>query len=150
MKVAFYQPDIAANLAAMLRTAACLDLEIHIIEPCGFVFDMQKIKRIAMDYIDFVKIIRHNSFEDFYQNEIIKNHNRLILLTTKSKNSYYDFKFQKNDILLLGRESAGVTEEVANLCNYQITIPMKNNMRSLNIGIAATLVLGEAIRQIKD
>lgn len=150
MKIAFYQPDIAANLAAMMRTAACLDFEIHIIEPCGFVFDIQKIRRIALDYIDFVKIIRHNSFEDFYQREIIENQNRLVLLTTKSKHSYYDFKFQNSDILMLGRESAGVPKEVADLCNHQITIPMKNNMRSLNVGVAATLVIGEAIRQKAD
>ena len=150
MKIVFYQPDIAANLAAMMRTAACLDLEIHIIEPCGFVFDMQKIKQVAMDYINFVKIIRHNSFEDFYQKEIIENKNRLVLLTTKSNLSYYDFKFQNNDILLLGRESAGVPENIANSCHHQITIPMKNNMRSLNVGVAATLVIGEAIRQISS
>ena len=149
MKIVFYQPDIAANLAAMIRTAACLDLEIHIIEPCGFVFDMQKIKRVAMDYIDFVKIIRHNSFEDFYQKEIVENKSRLVLLTTKSKLSYYDFKFQNNDILMLGRESAGVPQEVADLCHHQITILMQNNMRSLNVGVAATLVFGESLRQIR-
>jgi len=150
MKIVFYQPDIAANLAAMMRTAACLNLEIHIIEPCGFVFDLQKIKRVAMDYIDFVKIIRHNSFEDFYQKEILENKNRLILLTTKSKLCYYDFEFQSNDILMLGRESAGVPGEIANLCQHQITIPMKNNMRSLNVGVAATLVIGEALRQNRN
>lgn len=150
MKIAFYQPDIAANLAAMMRTAACLDFEIHIIEPCGFVFDMQKIRRIALDYIDYVKIIRHNSFQDFYQKEITEKQNRLVLLTTKTNNSYYDFKFSKNDILLLGRESAGVPEEVSNIAHHKITIPMKNDMRSLNVGVAATLVLSEAIRQTKD
>jgi tRNA (cytidine/uridine-2'-O-)-methyltransferase len=145
-KIALFQPDIAGNVGTIMRTCACLDLELHIIEPCGFVFDLQKIRKSALDYIDYVKLFRHNSFEDFYQDQIIKNQqNRLILLTTKTKNSFADFIFQENDILLLGRESAGVTQEVAELCHQKINIPMQNQMRSLNIAMAAGIVLGKAI-----
>ncbi len=149
IKIAFYQPDIAGNIGTMMRTAACLDVQMHIIEPCGFVFDLQKIRRSAMDYIDKVKLIRHNSFADFYENQI-KNQpqNRLILLTTKAQISYTDFTFLPDDILLFGRESAGVPDEVNNLANHKIKIPMKNEMRSLNVAISAAMVLGEAIRQI--
>ncbi len=149
IKIALFQPDIAGNVGTIMRTCACLGLELHIIEPCGFVFDMQKIRKSALDYIDYVRLFRHNSFEDFYQNQITKNpQNRLVLLTTKTDNSYADFVFKKNDILLLGRESAGVTEEVANQCQHQITIPMKNQMRSLNIAMAAGIVLGKAMLEL--
>lgn len=148
IKVALFQPDIAGNVGTIMRTCACLDVELHIIEPCGFVFDMQKIRKAALDYIDFVKLFRHNSFAEFYQNQIKNNpQNRLVLLTTKAQNSYTDFKFGENDILLLGRESAGVPSEVADLIDDQIKIEMKNNMRSLNVAISAAMVLGEALRQ---
>ncbi len=146
IKIALFQPDIAGNVGTIMRTCACLGLELHIIEPCGFVFDLQKIRKSALDYIDFVQLFRHNSFEDFYQNQITNNpQNRLILLTTKTQNSYADFVFEKNDILLLGRESAGVTEEVSEQCQHKITIPMQNQMRSLNIAMAAGIVLGKAL-----
>jgi len=146
IKIALFQPDIAGNVGTIMRTCACLGLELHIIEPCGFIFDMQKIRKSALDYIDYVQLFRHNSFEDFYQNQITKNpQNRLVLLTTKTKNSYTDFAFKENDILLLGRESAGVPEEVAEQCQHKITIPMKNQMRSLNIAMAAGIVLGRAL-----
>jgi tRNA (cytidine/uridine-2'-O-)-methyltransferase len=151
IKIAFYQPDIAGNIGTMIRTAACLDVEINIIEPCGFVFDLQKIRRAALDYIDQVKLIRHNSFEDFYQKEITDQpQNRLILLTTKAENSYTKFNFSKNDVLLFGRESAGVPDSVSILAHHKIKIPMKNNMRSLNVAISAAMVLGEAIRQVDE
>jgi tRNA (cytidine/uridine-2'-O-)-methyltransferase len=146
IKIALFQPDIAGNVGTIMRTCACLGLELHIIEPCGFVFDMQKIRKSALDYINYVQLFRHNSFDDFYQNQITNNpQNRLILLTTKTTNSYADFTFQENDILLLGRESAGVPEEVAQQCQHKITIPMKNQMRSLNIAMAAGMVLGKAL-----
>jgi tRNA (cytidine/uridine-2'-O-)-methyltransferase len=145
-KIALFQPDIAGNVGTIMRTCACLGLELHIIEPCGFVFDMQKIRKSALDYIDYVQLFRHNSFADFYQNQILENpQNRLVLLTTKTKNSYANFTFEKNDILLLGRESAGVPEEVAEQCQHKITIPMQNQMRSLNIAMAAGIVLGKAM-----
>jgi tRNA (cytidine/uridine-2'-O-)-methyltransferase len=149
LKIALFNPDIAGNVGTIMRTCACLNIELHIIEPCGFVFDMQKIRKSALDYIDFVKIFRHDSFDDFYSNQVIKEKNRLVLLTTKSNDSYTKFKFQENDILLLGRESAGVPDEVANKADAKIKIIMNENMRSLNVAISAAMVLGEAIRQVE-
>jgi len=148
LKIALFQPDIAGNVGTIMRTCACLGVELHIIEPCGFVFDLQKIRKAALDYIDFVKLFRHNSFDDFYQQQIIENpQNRLILLTTKSSESYTNFIFEENDILLLGRESAGVPNDVAAKANARIKIMMQEQMRSLNVAISASMVLGEAIRQ---
>ena len=148
LKIALFQPDIAGNVGTIMRTCACLGVELHIIEPCGFVFDLQKIRKAALDYIDFVQLFRHNSFDDFYQQQIIHNpQNRLILLTTKSSESYTNFIFEENDILLLGRESAGVPNDVAARANARIKIMMQEQMRSLNVAISASMVLGEAIRQ---
>lgn len=150
IKIALFQPDIAGNVGTIMRMCACFGVQLHIIEPCGFIFDMQKIRKAALDYIDHVDLHRHDSFDDFYQSEITnKPQNRLVLLTTKSSDSYTDFKFEKNDILLLGRESAGVPEEVANKANAKIKIMMQEKMRSLNVAISAAIVLGEAIRQTK-
>ncbi len=147
-KIALFEPDIAGNVGAIMRTCACMGIELHIIEPCGFVFDLQKIKKSALDYIDFVQLFRHNSFDDFYQQQIIQNpQNRLILLTTKASDSYTNFNFRENDILLLGRESAGVPDEVASKADAWIKIVMQEKMRSLNVAISAAMVLGEAIRQ---
>jgi len=151
MKLALYQPDIAQNLGTILRTAACLDVEVEIIEPCGFPFDDRKFKRAGMDYIDHVKYTRHNSFEDFKSwHSSLNPKARLILLTTKSKTAYTDFSFEKNDILLLGRESAGAPNEVHEYANKSVTIPMKKSMRSLNIAVSASMVLGEALRQTES
>jgi tRNA (cytidine/uridine-2'-O-)-methyltransferase len=150
IKIALFQPDIAGNVGTIMRTCACLNVQLHIIEPCGFVFNMQKIRRAALDYIDFVQLFRHHSFAEFYQSQIADGkQNRLVLLTTKTKNSYTNFKFTKNDILLLGRESAGVPDEITNLVKDKVTIPMQNNMRSLNVAISGAMVLGEALRQVK-
>ena len=145
-KIVLYQPDIAGNVGTIMRACACLNVELHIIEPCGFVFDVQKIKKSALDYFDKVQLFRHSSFENFYQKHIDES-NRLVLLTTKSDKNYLDFKFHQNDFLLFGRESAGVTEEIHNLCKNRLTIKMQNNMRSLNIAFSAAMVLSEAIRQ---
>lgn len=140
-KIALYQPDIALNVGAIIRTAACLGSELHIIEPCGFAFDEQKIKRSAMDYYEKVIIIRHDSFEDFYKNEVEEKKSRLILLTTKTNKPYHKFSFLKNDILLFGRESAGVPEFVAKKCDEKITIPMQNDARSLNLASSVAIIL---------
>lgn len=139
-KVALYQPDIALNVGAIIRTVACLGGELHVIEPCGFIFDEQKIKRSAMDYFDKIKIIRHDSFQDFYINEV-QGKSRLILLTTKTKKSYNKFKFLNNDILLFGRESAGVPEFVSDISDERITIPMQNDTRSLNLASSVAIIL---------
>jgi tRNA (cytidine/uridine-2'-O-)-methyltransferase len=148
MKIALYQPDIAQNLGTNLRTAACLGVDVEIIEPCGFPFDDRKIRRAGMDYIDMVKYNRHTCWEDF-RKWSEQNNFRLVLLSSKVKTSYTDFVFQKNDILLLGRESAGVPDEVSKYCKHGVTIPMQENVRSLNVAVSAGIVLGEALRQTR-
>ncbi|MFT6331781.1 MAG: tRNA (cytidine/uridine-2'-O-)-methyltransferase [Lentimonas sp.] len=151
LKIALFQPDIAGNVGTIMRTCACLGVELHIIEPCGFVFDVQKIRKSALDYFHFVKLFRHDSFDDFYQDQITNNsQNRLVLLTTKTNDSYTEFKFKENDILLLGRESAGVPDQVSEKCHAKITILMQKEMRSLNVAISGAMVLGEAIRQVRN
>lgn len=126
-----------------------MDVPLHIIEPCGFPFDDKKLRRVALDYYDHAKIIRHRSwhaFLDFCQTLPTK---RLILLTTKAKQSYTEFVFEKDDVILLGRESSGVPEEVKGAVEAQLTIPMATHARSLNVALAASMVLGEALRQTR-
>lgn len=144
MKVALYQPDMAGNVGSIIRTIACLGGELHIILPCGFVFDRQKIRRSALDYFDKIKIIIHDSFADFYQNEVVEKSSRLVLLTTKSSEEYGDFEFLKDDILLFGKESAGVPQEVAKLAHKKIRITMKDDVRSLNLAVCVAIILAHA------
>lgn len=146
IEIALYQPDIAQNTGTTIRTAACFGSHIHIIEPCGFVFNDRKFRRSGMDYIDQVDITRHLSWEKFYQwaNDTMR---RLVLMTTKSDVAYTDFNFTSNDILIAGRETAGVPDNVHNACAHRITIPMHSNLRSLNVAIATAITLSEAIRQ---
>ena len=145
MKILLYQPDIAGNVRTIMRMAVCFDLELNIIEPCGFPFDEDKIlKRSAMDYIKSVKLKRYSSFEEF------KEHNkdcRIVLLTTQSSIPYYEFNFNENDVLMVGRESAGVPDEIHNAVNDRLLIPMKNGARCLNVAISLSIVVGEALRQ---
>jgi tRNA (cytidine/uridine-2'-O-)-methyltransferase len=148
VKVVLYQPDIAQNVGAIIRTCVCFDVEIHIIEPCGFPFDLQRVKKAALDYINYANIIRHSSFEDFYQQEIIKNKARLILATTKADQDYSRFIFQQNDCLLFGKESSGVTDEIFAMADHKIKINMKNQMRSLNVAISCGIILSAAISKI--
>ncbi len=144
-KVALFQPDIAGNVGTIIRTCVCFDIELHIIEPCGFPFDMQRIKRAALDYIHMAKIFRHSSFEEFFESEIIKKNQRLILASTKASKDYREFIFSENDVLMFGRESAGVPEDVALKADQRIFIPMKNNMRSLNVAISCAMILAKAL-----
>lgn len=144
LKVALYQPDIAGNVGTIMRLSACLDLELNIIEPCGFPFTEDKIRRSAMDYFDHVKLKRYSSFEEFKNDN--KN-SRIILLSTKAPVNYTKFEFRESDILMVGRESAGVPEEIHNSVDARVIIPMKNNMRCLNVAISLSIVLGEAMRQ---
>ena len=148
MKIALFQPDIAQNLGTNLRTAACLGVDVEIIEPCGFPFDDRKVRRAGMDYIDMVKYTRHASWGHF-KKWVEENNYRLVLLSSKVETSYTEFCFQKNDILLLGRESAGVTQEISDYCENAVTIPMQGGVRSLNVAVSAGIVLGEALRQIR-
>ena len=144
MHIALYQPDIPPNTGTIIRMAACLDVNVHIIEPCGFPFGEKSFRRAGMDYIDQSKITRHQSWETFL--ETIENR-RLILLSTKAAMPYTDFKFKTDDILLLGRESAGVPEDVHSRADHRLLIPMTPETRSLNIALSAAMVLGEALRQ---
>jgi len=142
--IALYQPDIPQNTAAIIRLCSCLGATLEIIEPCGFYLDDKRLKRVAMDYLDKSKIIIHKSYEKFMEK---KRNSRIILMTTKSKKNYYNFKFKLNDTLLFGRESAGVPKNVHDDCYERLKIPLKKNARSLNISMAAGIALSEAIRQ---
>lgn len=151
MQIALYQPDIAGNVGTLIRLAACTDVTLNIIEPCGFPFNEKKIKRSGMDYIKHINLVRHDSFEDFMQKAKSENPDaRVILLTTKAEKSYVDFEFKPNDILLAGRECAGVPQEVVDACDSGVIIPMKNDMRCLNVAISVAMVLGEGLRQTGD
>ncbi len=146
LALALFQPDIAQNTGTIIRLCACLSVKLHIIHPTGFEFSHKKLKRAGMDYIELAHIIEHDSFEKF-ENWRIKNNRRLILLTTKAKYSLYQAKFQKSDILMLGRESSGVPDYVAQGADLSVRIPMNNKARSLNVAICSALALGEAMRQ---
>lgn len=146
MEIALYEPDIAHNTGAILRLAACFGVRVHIIEPAGFDASERALKRAALDYLAHVTIERHASFEAF-ETWRIGEKRRLILLTTKAKTTYTQFSFESGDILLLGRESAGVPDAVHDAADARIIIPLAREMRSLNVATAAAMVLGEALRQ---
>ena len=146
LRLALFEPDIPQNTAAVLRTCACLGVPAEIIEPCGFVFGGTHMRRAGMDYLDQVDLTRHASWTA-YQAGRAEQGRRLILLTTQAKTSYTDFKFQPDDTVLLGRESAGVPDEVHKAADARITVPMAIDARSLNVAVAAAMVLGEGLRQ---
>jgi len=147
MHLALYQPDIPQNTGTLLRTCACLDITLDIIEPCGFVFSDRHFKRSGMDYIEIADIVRHVSWQDFQVHHQVDHHRRLVLLTTRGAEAYTDFCFRDTDVLVLGSESAGVPGEVHDAVDARVTIPMAGGARSLNIAVAAAMVLGEALRQ---
>lgn len=147
MKVALYRPDIAGNVGTIIRTCACTGMDLDIIEPCGFPFDENKIRRSAMDYYNHVKINRFNSFLEFKN---YNNSSRIILLTTKASTPHYEFKFKNSDILLAGQESAGTPDEIHNLVNERVIIPMKNGMRCLNVAISLAIAIDWAIGSINN
>jgi tRNA (cytidine/uridine-2'-O-)-methyltransferase len=146
MQIALYQPDIPQNTGTILRLCACLDVTAHIIEPAGFPVSDRHFRRAGMDYLDQVTIARHDSWPKFTQ---WRNDGgfRLILFTTKGSSRYLDFRYNADDILLFGRESAGVPDEVAAAVDARLVIPIKPGLRSLNIAMAAAMALGEALRQ---
>ncbi len=144
MKLVLFQPEIPQNTGTLLRLGACMNVPVHIIEPCGFVLSDRRLRRSGMDYIDTANMIRHESWKDFYA---YKGDNRCVLLTPASSQRYTDFSFDPSDFLLLGQESSGVPQEIANDVEAQVSIPMHHALRSLNIAIAAAMVLGEALRQ---
>ena len=151
MRISIFQPDIPQNLGALLRVSACLNVPLDIIEPCGFAFSEKKLKRTAMDYIrdaDFRTFIDYKAFKEQQLKE--RPNSRVILLTTKSSKNYLDFRFRKNDRLLLGRESAGVPEFVHETVDDAVTIEMPGKGRSLNVVVSCVMVLSEALRQTRD
>ena len=145
-KIALFEPDIPQNTAAIIRTCACLGAKLEIIEPCGFLLSDKRFKRVVMDYMDEKDIKLYKSSKDFFKS---KENQRIILMTTKASISYTKFKFDKNDTILFGRESAGVPENVHKLIKARLKIPMKNNKRSLNIASSVAIILSESLRQIK-
>lgn len=144
MKILLYQPDIAGNVGTIIRMCACLGLELNIIEPCGFPFDDERVRRSSMGYFEQVIIKKYDSFEEFRANN--KNY-RVILLTIKTDKKYYDFKFEKNDVLMVGRETSGVPENIHNAVDEKVVIPMKKETRCLNVAVSLSMVVGEALRQ---
>ena len=145
-KIALFEPDIPQNTAAIIRTCSCLGAKLEIIEPCGFLLNDRRFKRVVMDYMDEKEIKFHQSYNDFFQS---KKDQRIILMTTKASISYTKFKFEKNDTILFGRESAGVPEFVHKDIKNKLKIPMKNNMRSLNIASSVAIILAETLKQTK-
>ena len=143
-KIALYEPDIPQNTAAIIRTCACLGADLEIIEPCGFLFSDKRFKRVVMDYMEEKMIKFFKSSEEFFK---LKKKQRIILMTTKSNKNYTDFKFENNDTLLFGRESAGVPDFVHSQIKYKLKIPMINNKRSLNIATSVAIILAENLRQ---
>ncbi|WP_443478271.1 tRNA (cytidine(34)-2'-O)-methyltransferase [Novosphingobium aerophilum] len=144
MRIALFEPEIAGNVGAVLRLGACLGASVDIIEPMGFVWDDRRVRRAAMDYIDHVTITRHASF-DAFRADI--GPSRLVLFTTRSSHSAYEFGFRVDDVLLFGKESAGVPPSVADVCDARVRIPLRPEVRSLNLATSAALALGEALRQ---
>ena len=148
MQIALYQPDIPPNTGTILRLCACLDVSAHIIEPAGFAVSHYAFRRSGMDYLDHVSLMRHVSWDAFEAWRREKG-DRLLLFTPKGATSYLDFRYQAQDILLFGRESAGVPEEVAAKADVRLKIPIKPGLRSLNVAMSAALAVGEALRQTR-
>ena len=147
MKLVIFQPDIPQNTGAMLRTCACFDTDIEIIHPCSFPLNDKLLKRTAMDYGSSIKVTEYDSWEIF--KESLKSEKRIILLSTKGKIPYTDFTFQSDDYLMVGRESAGVPNEIHVQVDEVVSIPISKSSRSLNVSTAAAIALSEAVRQLK-
>lgn len=144
--IALYQPDIPQNTGTILRLAACLNVTVHLIEPAGFPISDSALKRAGMDYLERAAMTRHINFETFekWRRDASR---RLLLLTTKTELAYTEFTYKPGDILLMGRESTGVPEDIHTLADGRLTIPMAEGMRSLNVAVSTGMVLGEALRQ---
>ena len=144
MHIALYKPDIPQNTAAIIRLSACLNLKIHIIEPCGFDLHDARFKRVVMDYMGMSRIFRYKDYDDFLKKNKDK---RIVLMTTKAKKHYHKFKFKKNDMMLFGRESAGVPENLHKTIKNRIKVPMNKKTRSLNVAMSVAIISAEALRQ---
>ena len=143
-KIALFEPDIPQNTAAIIRTCACLGAKLEIIEPCGFLLNDKRFKRVVLDYMDRKEVTLYQSSDHFFKS---KKNQRIILMTTKASISYTNFKFDKNDTILFGRESAGVPENIHKLIKNRLKIPMRKNKRSLNIASSVAIILAESLRQ---
>ena len=144
-KIALFEPDIPQNTATIIRTCACLGAKLEIIEPCGFLLTDKRFKRVVMDYLDEKEIKFYKNSDHFFES---KENQRIILMTTKASVSYTTFRFDKNDTILFGRESAGVPDKIHKLIKNRLKIPMKNNKRSLNIASSVSIILAESLKQI--
>ena len=145
-KIALFEPDIPQNTGAIIRTCACLGAKLEIIEPCGFLLSDKRFKRVVMDYMDEREIKIYQNSDHFFES---KKNQRVILMTTKGSNSYTNFKFNVNDTILFGRESAGVPKDIHGLVKNRLKIPMKNDKRSLNIASSVAIILAECLKQTK-
>ncbi|WP_069298708.1 tRNA (cytidine(34)-2'-O)-methyltransferase [Neptunicoccus sediminis] len=145
MRLAAYQPDIAPNLGAMIRLSACFGVPLDIIEPCGFPLSIKALKRSAMDYADIANLTRHDSWNSFAQ---APRDGRIVLMTTRAEQSLWEFTFQPNDTILMGRESAGVPQEVHDYAQARVKLPMTGQARSLNVAMSAGMAVSEALRQM--
>ena len=146
LKIALFEPDIPQNTAAIIRTCACLGAKLEIIEPCGFLLSDKRFKRVVMDYMDEKDVKFYQSADIFLET---KKNQRIILMTTKASISYTEFKFEKNDTILFGRESAGVPEKIHRLIKNRLKIPMEDNKRSLNLASSVAIMLAECLKQTK-
>ena len=149
IELAAYEPDFAPNLGSLVRLGVCFDTPLNVIDPCGFPFSLKLLKSRGLDYVDKAVIHRHDSWQKFKSKALIKT-NRLVLMSTKSSKSIWDFSFQTKDCIILGRESAGVPEHIHEEVHERVYIPMPGNGRSLNIAISAAIALAEASRQLRE
>lgn len=147
LRIALFEPEIAGNVGAVLRLGACMGAAVDLIEPMGFMWDDKRVRRTAMDYIDHVETVRHAGFEAFRSTI---GSRRLVLFTTKADQSPYDFEFGADDVLLFGKESGGVPASVVDVCDVRLRIPMRVQVRSMNLAMSAALALGEALRQTEN
>jgi tRNA (cytidine/uridine-2'-O-)-methyltransferase len=145
MRLALYEPDIPQNVGALVRLGACLGVPLDVIEPCGFAFDLRRLRRVALDYLDHAEIVRHSSWQAYRRDRAA---GRLVLLTTAARTRHVDFAFRPDDTLMVGRESVGVPEAVHEAADARLRVPIRPGLRSLNVASAAAIALGEALRQI--
>ena len=145
-KIALYEPDIPQNTASIIRTCSCLGAELEIIEPCGFLLNDKRFKRVVMDYLNEEDIKFYQSIDDFFEKKGTK---RIVLMTTKASVSYHSFKFKKGDTILFGRESAGVPEKIHKIVKNRLKIPMEKNKRSLNIASSVAIIVAESLKQVR-
>ena len=149
LKIVLFQPEIAGNVGAIIRNCAVFGADLHIIEPCGFPFDINRIKKSALDYLQYVKIFRHQSFDVFLEANLQPKNSRLILATTKASDNLFDFKFLENDFIIFGTESSGAPKHVHNSADFRVKIFMEGVFRSINIATSTGIFLAKASNDVK-